>query len=411
MNMSVRKSKEITDPKEIEMFLNITEDDVTTSFIMKTFGKFDKEPKYHPYDLIRIPKDSYGPEGKKNKQPFMTTIGLWIFNKYFIEKDLFDLFGYISQSVDDSLFSKINQDISYAVMENRITVNQLKLYLKKTQKCMPYVHIFSPNHTEKMLTCTSVINKKKKELYEKYKDKLEAGDEVTGDKMEKELLQFAEDYLKDDPSMDLFLSGARGSIGNNFKNMFVMKGVIADPDPNAKQKYHVALSNYMDGIDPKEFSLFANSLAAGPYARSNKTAEGGYLEKLFLAAFQHITLDPEGSDCGTKNHIEVVLTKKNIKEFMYCNIIEGDKLVELTSDNMNKYIGKKVKMRYSSMCESKTGICSKCMGSLFYRSQKTNVGTATTVIPSTLKNISMKAFHDSVQRLTEMDIDRAFGYK
>ena len=63
------------------------------------------------------------------------------------------------------------------------------------------------------------------------------------------------------------------------------------------------------------------------------------------------------------------------------------------------------------MCESKTGICSKCMGSLFYRSQKLNVGTATTKIPSTLKNISMKAFHDSVQKLTEMNIDRAFGYE
>ena len=42
----------------------------------------------------------------------------------------------------------------------------------------------------------------------------------------KELLDFALEYMKGDPSMDMFLSGARGSIGNNFKNMFVMKGVI-----------------------------------------------------------------------------------------------------------------------------------------------------------------------------------------
>lgn len=409
--MSARKSKVITDPKEIEEIINISEDDITTSFIMKMFGKFDKEPKYNPYDLITIPSGSYGPEKKKNKNDFTTTIGLWIFNKYFIEKDFFHIFQYVSKSIDDGLFSFINKELSYSLLEGRITVEQLKRYLMKTQKCMPYVNILSPNYTDKMLTCTNVINKKKKELYEKYKDAIEAGDEVVGDKMEKELLEFAKEYLKDDPSMDMFLSGARGSIGNNFKNMFVMKGVIADPDPNAKQKYHIALSNYMDGMDTKEFTLFANSLAAGPYARSNKTAEGGYLEKLFLAAFQHLVLDPEGSDCGTKNHIEVLLDKNNISEFMYCNMIEGQKLVELTSENMNKYIGKKVKMRYSSMCESKTGICSKCMGSLFYKSQKTNVGTATTTIPSKLKNISMKAFHDSVQKLTEMNIDRVFGYE
>lgn len=409
--MSARKSKVITDPKEIEEIINISEDDITTSFIMKMFGKFDKEPKYNPYDLITIPSGSYGPEKKKNKNDFTTTIGLWIFNKYFIEKDFFHIFQYVSKSIDDGLFSFINKELSYSLLEGRITVEQLKRYLMKTQKCMPYVNILSPNYTDKMLTCTNVINKKKKELYEKYKDAIEAGDEIVGDKMEKELLEFAKEYLKDDPSMDMFLSGARGSIGNNFKNMFVMKGVIADPDPNAKQKYHIALSNYMDGMDTKEFTLFANSLAAGPYARSNKTAEGGYLEKLFLAAFQHLVLDPEGSDCGTKNHIEVLLDKNNISEFMYCNMIEGQKLVELTSENMNKYIGKKVKMRYSSMCESKTGICSKCMGSLFYKSQKTNVGTATTTIPSKLKNISMKAFHDSVQKLTEMNIDRVFGYE
>ena len=409
--MDPRKSKEIINEAEKKKFLELKEEDITTSFIMETFGNFGDKPKYYPYDLIRIPEDSYGPKGKRNKKPFMTTLGLWIFNKYFIEKDLFNVFGYISESVNSDLFGIINQKLSYAVLENKVTVDQLKNYLNKTQKTMPYVHILSPNHTEKMLTCTKAIDKKKAELYKKYKDKVDIGDEVACNEMEQELLDFAKEYMKDDPSMDLFLSGARGSFGNNFKNMFVMKGVIADPDPNAKQKYHMALSNYMDGISPEEYTLFANSLAAGPYARSVKTADGGYLEKLFLVALQHIVLDPPGSDCGTTNHINVTLTKKNIKEFMYSFMIEGSKLVELTSDNCDKYIGKTVKMRYASMCKSKTGICEKCAGTLFYRNHKTNIGTATTVIPSTLKNVSMKAFHDSVQKLTEMDIDRAFNIK
>ena len=409
--MDTRKSKEIKDQKLISTLLDIKEEDVTTSFIMEIFGHFEGKETYNPYDLINIPAKTYGKGNKKNKEAFKTTVGLWIFNKYFIEPDFFDIFGYISEPITDDLFGSINKKLSYALLEGRITTKQLERYLMKTQKFMPYVNILSPSYTEKMLTCTSVINKKKEELYKKYKDKIEQGDEIAGTQMEKELLDFATEYLKGDPSMDLFLSGARGSIGNNFKNMFVMKGVIADPDPNAKQKYHVATSNYMDGIKPEEFSLFANSLAAGPFARSKKTADGGYTEKLFLAATQHLTLDPEGSDCGTSNHIKVQLTKKNIQEWMYSYMIEGSKLVELTSENMDKYIGKTVKMRYSSMCESRTGICSKCMGTLFYRSGKTNIGPATTKIPSVRKNISMKAFHDSVQKLTEMDIDRAFNIK
>lgn len=406
--MSSRKSKKITSPKDIEYLVNIKEKDITTSFIMDTFGEFETGQRFRPYDIIEIPANSYGPEGKKNKKPFVTTVGIWIFNKYFIEEDLFDMFKYVNKTIDKKMYGKLNNEISVAVLEDRLPLEIMKRFNMKTQKCMPYISILAPNYTDKMLTCTEVINKKKKELYKKYEEQIKKGDEIAASRMEKELLDFAIEYMGDDPSMDMFISGARGSIGNNFKNMFVMKGVIKDPDPNAKQKYNVAMSNYIDGISPDEYALFANSLAAGPYARAKKTENGGYREKLFLRAFQHLTLDPPGSDCGTKRYIEVILTESNINEWMYSYIIEGSKLVELTSQNKSKYIGKKVKVRFSALCESKTGICNKCMGNLYYRLDKTNVGTSLTQIPSVQKNIAMKSFHDSTQSLYDMDLEKIF---
>ena len=406
--MSSRKSKKITSPKDIEYLVNIKEKDITTSFIMDTFGEFETGQRFRPYDIIEIPANSYGPEGKKNKKPFVTTVGIWIFNKYFIEEDLFDMFKYVNKTIDKKIYGKLNNEISVAVLEDRLPLETMKRFNMKTQKCMPYISILAPNYTDKMLTCTEVINKKKKELYKKYEEQIKKGDEIAASRMEKELLDFAIEYMGDDPSMDMFISGARGSIGNNFKNMFVMKGVIKDPDPNAKQKYNVAMSNYIDGISPDEYALFANSLAAGPYARAKKTENGGYREKLFLRAFQHLTLDPPGSDCGTKRYIEVILTESNINEWMYSYIIEGSKLVELTSQNKSKYIGKKVKVRFSALCESKTGICNKCMGNLYYRLDKTNVGTSLTQIPSVQKNIAMKSFHDSTQSLYDMDLEKIF---
>ena len=406
--MSSRKSKKITSPKDIEYLVNIKEKDITTSFIMDTFGEFETGQRFRPYDIIEIPANSYGPEGKKNKKPFVTTVGIWIFNKYFIEEDLFDMFKYVNKTIDKKMYGKLNNEISVAVLEDRLPLETMKRFNMKTQKCMPYISILAPNYTDKMLTCTEVINKKKKELYKKYEEQIKKGDEIAASRMEKELLDFAIEYMGDDPSMDMFISGARGSIGNNFKNMFVMKGVIKDPDPNAKQKYNVAMSNYIDGISPDEYALFANSLAAGPYARAKKTENGGYREKLFLRAFQHLTLDPPGSDCGTKRYIEVILTESNINEWMYSYIIEGSKLVELTSQNKSKYIGKKVKVRFSALCESKTGICNKCMGNLYYRLDKTNVGTSLTQIQSVQKNIAMKSFHDSTQSLYDMDLEKIF---
>lgn len=408
-----RSSKNITNPKDIQFLVNVKEEDITTSFFNDLFGEFESGRRFEPYDLITIPAGSYGPEGRKNKKPFTTTVGLWIFNKYFIEPHLFDMFKYINQTINKKLFGKINGKLSEAVLEDKLPLDTLKDFMMKTQKCMPYISILAPNYTNKMLECTVAIDKKKKELFAKYRKELDAGDPIIGDKVEKELLDYALEYMGDDPSMDMFDSGARGSIPNNFKNMFVMKGVIKDPDPNAKQKYHVAESNYIDGISPKEYALFANSLAAGPYARAKKTEKGGYLEKLFLRAFQHLTLDPPNSDCHTKRFIEVELTPSNIELWMYSYVIgPGGTLVELTSETKEKYMGKKVKMRFSALCESKTGICNKCMGNLYYRlGYKENAGTSLTQIPSKQKNISMKSFHDSTQQLVTMDLEEVFQCK
>jgi hypothetical protein len=139
---------------------------------------------------------------------------------------------------------------------------------------MPFETILSPNQTEALMTCTKIINKKKMELYKKYKVELDKGNAVVAEDMEKELLDFAMEKLKDDPGLDPLLSGAGGDIGNNFKNMFIMKGAIRDVDPNAKKEFNIALSNWSDGISANEYSVIANSLAGGPYSRSKKTELG-----------------------------------------------------------------------------------------------------------------------------------------
>jgi hypothetical protein len=61
------------------------------------------------------------------------------------------------------------------------------------------------------------------------------------------------------------------------------------------------------------------------------------------------------------------------------------------------------------MCEAKDGICSKCAGNSFYRQGISNIGIRTAEIPSKIKNIFMKSFHDSQVRLFEMDPMKAFG--
>lgn len=407
----MRKAAEIKDNELIQYLLSLKEDDcLTLSTMIELLGDFGDGEKCKPYDYFQVPANTYGSENKKNKKPFYTTVGLWIFNKAFIEQDLFDLFGYIDEPINKKTHGKINSQLSYAIIEDKISLDVLKRFEMKTQKFMPLVSILSASYTDKMLTITESINKKKKELLKKYSNEIKNNDPKMMDTIEKELLDYAKDLLKDDPSMDMFDSGARASFGNNFKNMFVSKGAIKNPDPD--KGYDLITSSYMDGITKEEYPAFAASLSAGPYSRAKKTETGGYWEKLFLKAFQHLKLLPAGSDCGTTKTLKVYLSENNIDNWMYSYIVEGSKLIELTSENRNKYLNKEVKFRFSALCEAKDGhFCNKCAGNLFYRLDMINVGSVTPQIPSKIKGLLMKKFHDSVINFSEIDVEKAFGFK
>lgn len=410
-----RQAKRITDPKDIEYLLAITEDECTKlSFAMDMFGEFNDTRRFQPYDLVDIPVGSYGPEGNKNSNIIKTTVGIWVFNKAFIEQDLFELFGYINEPITSKMFKKINKQVSYAVVEDKVPLDALKRLITKTEKFQPYCNILSASITENMMSIPKAISKKKQELLKKYEKELDEHDPVVSQKIEQELIKDCKEMLKDDPSIDMINSGAKIDWNNNFKNMFVMKGASKNPDPlNPNGEYTVIKSDLTTGIKPDEYAAFSDSLAFGPYARAKKTADGGAWEKIFVKALEHLTVLEEGSDCGTKRYKEILLTGDNIDDWMYSYIVESSRLVELTSDNRDSYIGKKVKLRYSGLCESEKGICNKCAGNLFTRLGIKNVGVASYVIPAKIKLKSMKNFHDSTVKTFDMEeygYDKIFGY-
>ena len=409
--MAKRISKRIVDQSLKDVLLNLKEKDITSSFIYDLFGEFNGVAKCNPYDTIEIPVNSYGPEGKRNKNKFTTTVGIWIFNKFFIEPELFDLFGYINRNIDGKYLEKINQDLSYALMEDRISVEALKHYLMKTQICMQFVTVLAPNYDEALLTISKTIEKKKNELIKQHKAELDAGDTLVAESIEKELLDYAQDILKDDPAMDTFLSGARSNIHNNFKNMFIWKGATRNPDPDAAQEFRIATSNYMEGIKRDEYSMYANSSVEGSYSRGKKTEDGGYLENLTTMAYQDLILDEPGTDCGTSRHIVVELNEKNFKRYIYNNMIgPNGKLIELNSQNAPQYFGKKVKMRMAYLCPHEKP-CAACAGNFYYKLGIKNVGLTLMQVFSVYKNKAMKAFHDTTVQTTEIDTMKAFSLK
>ena len=399
-----RVAKEITKKEDLDEILNLSDHDcLKLSVAMEYFGEFNGKVRFHPYDWFKVPKGTF----HNNKNEFTTTLGAWLFNKGCLSwSGVFEESGYINVPVTKEVIKGLLTKLSYAILEGRLTVPQYKRMIDAMQKMMPYSTVICPTTSEAMLTIGKTIEPKKKELFKKYEKELAAGDALTMNKIEKELLDYCKEKLDGDPCMDGINSGAGADWGNNFKNMYVIKGAQKDPDPT--KGYNLITSNYMEGVSKEDYSAMANSLAAGPYARAKNTAAGGYSEKLFLGATQHVVLDEKGSDCGTTRTIQITLDNTRMRMMMYSYIVEGSKLVRLDSTNMDKYRGKTVKMRFASMCKGKK-ICNKCAGDLFYLLGVKNVGTASPQLASCVKLISMKAFHDSTDKYIKMDPGEAFG--
>ena len=188
-----RHAKNITNQKELDYILNITpEEAARKSTIMNLFADFGKGPKYHTYDVITVPAGMLEIDGKKNKRPFTTTIGLWLFNKGTLS-EVSHITGYINKSVNGDVLEDINKQLSYARLEDKITVEQLKHFIMMSQLYMSCTSALAPSHTMKMLLVTSDVEKKKKQLEKKYADGIAKNDLKAVSDMEAELLQYARD--------------------------------------------------------------------------------------------------------------------------------------------------------------------------------------------------------------------------
>jgi len=414
-NIEVNLKDKVSSANMPDYLLAMEEKDITFDFLMSLFGTFDGKAIANPYDLLVVPANTFkykddNNNEKTNKGEFTTTVGLYVFNLLLSGANLIKVTGYVNENLNSKSYKKIERGIVYALIEDRITVEQFKNWQMTLQWLMPLQDIISTNHTEKLLLVSKAIAKEKARLIKENQEAINNGDPKVIEDIEQKLIAAAKEYLGDDPGTDSIMSGAGASFNNQFKNMYLIKGAIANPDPNAKQKYDIVTSSYLEGVNQTEYSLLAQSGANGSYSRGKKTSTGGYWEKLFINSLQHIHLDPPGSDCGTKRYIEVLLTENNLNDYIYSYIVKNDDTLELLdSKSCNKYFGKKIKLRYSSLCESRTGICNKCAGELLYITSSRNIGAVTGQIPDRIKNISMKAFHDStVTNYVIKDLDAIF---
>lgn len=386
------------------LLLSLKPDDITFEFVKKWFArkyniqtKKMEDPKVLWTDKMSLKANEYF-----NTTNIETTAGKFIYNKFIVEPHFIKILGYINQPVSKSKLGDIENTLSKALLDDKITPEQMGDYFNRSQWFALTLHSIScGSFTPKTIEPLPEIVKKRNKLFEENKEALEKGDVIVAAKIENELMADTRRLLKDDVGVDLYNSGSRGSFENNYKNMLIMRGAVYNP---LDEKFDILKTGFVEGLEKKDIPSYGTQVVSGAYPKAVGTKVAGYATKKYFTVYQDIVLGPRNSDCGTKMLEEIYLTPKNYKSFMYRYILDGSKLVPLVEDNYKKFLNKKVKMRSPLYCISDK-LCNKCAGDIFYKLGVTNAGLTTSSIGSHFLNLLMKSFHDATVKVSSIDIN------
>lgn len=246
---------EITFEKLVEWFGNLASEEEDKTKITKS--------KYNMTDKITLTHEDYSlVEGT-----IQTTLGRLMYTKIIVEYCGFDkILGFINYVIDDKGNGKIEHTITEALINDLVTVEQMYRYTDVRDWLGLQLHgVITTSFTLNSLVVPKEVKNLKKELLKKYKTELENNDPIASEKIEDALIKKTKEVLKDDIGMDLYVSGARGSIGNNYKNNNLYRGAIAN---NLTGKFDIITNSLMDGLDKKDIAAHSNTIVTGAYPKA-----------------------------------------------------------------------------------------------------------------------------------------------
>lgn len=394
--------------EEKKYLMSINPDDISITLLEDLFeDRYDRAKnktvpsKFNTYDEFTLEANEYF-----NTEKILTNCGLFILNKAFFEKKLSKVTGYINKPFNKKVLGQIDSVLSSAVLNDVIPPEDYIDYMNvlcfiaygfNTQICTSL--------TYNSMTPFDRVEKAKSEFIKNHKEELDNDDVFIASQMEKELVDIARDCMKDDPAMELYDSGARGGFDNAYKNAQIMKGPVYN---GSKGKFEVMTDALYHGIHKSQIATLSNSVINGNYAKAVATGECGYDAKKLTAAYQSVSVDKKGSNCGSKKTVEITITAKNKDYFKYMYIQQGEKFIVLDDETLPKYIGKTVKMRSPLCCKNHSKICNVCAGDMYYKLGVSNIGLLTNKVSNAVLNRKMKAVHVANVKTSLINTDEAF---
>lgn len=283
-----------------------------------------------------------------------------------------DVKNEISTSVDGT-----NEMVFYPSEIERF----VKALFELTSLC-PYI---TPTGSSKSLTTHPEMVKTRNALLAKYKDELH--DAAVVAKIQDELVALDKEWLKGDSAEGYYINNKSFTVKR--KKMFAMHGIESAFRDDGS--FDLIPTSLAEGADMSKLVATYNSIREGSYNRGADTALGGEKVTFLQRIFQNIRV--VDGDCGTKLTYPLMLTKDVAAVYLGMNIMEVNKVVELTSENIDKYYGKVVQLRRPILCKAgHTDYCSVCASTALANNPRA-IASEISSVGSTIMYAFMGAMH------------------
>jgi len=327
-------------------------------------------------------------------QPLITTIGRYLLNYVILVEPFGDTIPYINDRPWN--IGKVEKMIVNGVIAGKIPVPMVYRYVDNAYHISSYNDFFVPALSEKAITSNDEVSKYREVLLKKHADQLHNPSVMA--KIEDELIAMDKKLLEGDVSNGFMMKSKNYNVHR--KRMFLALGMMETFGDNSSG-FDFGTTNLNDGWKLDELPLIANDTRRGSYRRGKETAKGGTESKFIGRNFQDSKINTD--DCGDTRGLSLYLTDYNKHHFLSRTIIDKGKLTLLTSDNIDSYVGKTVKLRSPMYCQAKNGYCYTCMDSRFRDIGLKRLNISPINISSTILNISMKSMHGTKIEIHRLD--------
>ncbi|MBR1987828.1 MAG: hypothetical protein IKA36_02190 [Clostridia bacterium] len=327
--------------------------------------------------------------------PIETTAGRFLLNILLLEIPFGNAFQYINKAGFD--LKGLEASISKELLAGTIKVDNYKQYVDNLFFIGHFTELCVPNFTRASLTTTPDMKKIKDELFKKYEGRLDEPEVIM--EIENALISADKAYLKDDDAMRFYapLGGKPFNVAR--KKMYCTVGGI-EAFSKDSGKFTFIRNSLAEGWDVTQMPAYANEIRKGSYNRGHETQLGGAQTKYIVRVFQDLVLTEK--DCHSHQGMMIDFSKYPIKEFIGRYIKDKSNWVEITNENMSKYVEGRYLMRSPMYCKTQNGMCEVCAGKMFSKLDVKHISMYIVDISSTFTTMALKLMHGSKLEMIDL---------